>query len=335
MAIFHKITIPGAVRLFLPWAGRIPLLVLLGTGCAVLRGGTPELTPGDVTEQGFRFLKEEQWSFAMGAFRNAIDLDPGYAPARYGLGRVFTATGYLDGAQREYLQSIAIDPAYGQAYLGLGDLYYGLGRYDEAEENIDRAVRYGAGDTFEAQFLLGLFAEMRNDPEEAEMCFRNALLLEPENTRARLALVDLLRGGGRWADALAELERERFPIGKEEEVRERLVDCHFHLGQDLAAERIYRMQAGRDETDPEPRLGLVLLALRRGDTETVRMQLLNLADLLDTNDRRQVISLADALDFPDPFFILLSRCRKVRPFVSEEVVGWIDRMIHELVQGAG
>lgn len=269
----------------------------------------------------------------MGAFREALDRDPDYAPARYGLGRVFTETGFTDGAEEEFLRAIAIDSTYGEAYLGLGNLYLRLDRPEESEERIRQAVRHGAGRSPETLYLLGLFAERRGDAEEAEIRYREALESDPSGARTRFALVDLLRSLGRYDDALAELERERFPQGRENEVRRRLGDCRLNLGQDLEAERIFRQLMNTDRSDPEPRWGLVRLALRRGDRTEAATRLAEIAEMLPEQEGNLVASLVDALDYPDPFFIFLCRCRKILPLAPRPLAVRIEEMIAELSAG--
>jgi len=309
------------------------LICFAALSCSVLGRGDAPPGPAEETARGFRYLEDENWYRAMGAFREALELDPDYPPARYGLGRVFTETGFTDGAEEEFLRAIAVDSAYGEAYLGLGNLYYRLGRAEESERRIRKAVRHGAGRSPETLYLLGLFAERRGDREEAESRYRDALETDPKDARTRFALIDLLRSLGRYEDALAELERERFPRGRENEVRLRLADCRLNLGQDLEAERIFRQLLNTDRSAMEPRWGLVRLALRRGDRFEAASRLGEIAETLPEQEGLLVSSLVDALDYPDPFFIFLCRCRKTLPLAPRPLAGRIEEMIAELSAG--
>jgi len=283
------------------------------------------------TERGFRHLQEGKWSYAMGAFRDVLDVAPDHAPAHYGLGRVFTETGYTDGAEQEFQAAVRLDTTYGEAYLGLAGLYYRLGRYEEAERNSLLAARHGAGETADALYLQGLFAERGGDYWEAEARMRGALRLAPGDVRYRLALVDLLRRRGRYDDALSELERERFPRGHDKEIRVRLADCRLHLGQVLEAERLYRLLLNDDYLAVEPRWGLVLLGLRRGDAEETSAQLEEIATLVPPEEEWIVRDLAEMLGTPDPFFGFLTRLRELRPEAPESLHPYMDDMIRELV----
>ncbi len=305
-------------------------LLLLAAGCSLLGESPPRLLVEEATESGFESLRDEKWSYAMGAFRKALEIDPDHAPARYGLGRVFTETGYLDGAEREFLRAAAIDTSYGLAHLGLARLYYRQDRLAESEAQILLAERGNAGDLPDAHYLLGLFAERRGAEWEAEEHYRTALLALPDQVEIRLVLVALLRKQERYDDALLELERERFPRGSDEEVRIRLADCRLHLHHDLEAERLFRRQAIARPTSPDPVWGLVILALRRSDPEEVRKQLLALAPLSPEGDGEILARLSGALRSPDPFFDFLGACRESREEASEALRIRIDRMVHEL-----
>ena len=307
--------------------------LLLAAGCSLLGESNPRFLVDEETESGFESLRDEKWSHAMGAFRKALEIDPDHAPARYGLGRVFTETGYLDGAEREFLRAAAIDTAYGLAHLGLARLYYRQDRLAESDSEVLLAESGNAGDLPHAHYLLGLFAERRGDHWKAEEHYRTALLALPGQVEIRLALVDLLRKREMYDDALLELERERFPRGSDEEVRIRLADCRLHLHHNLEAERLYRRQAMTQPTSPEPVWGLVILALRRNDPGEARKQLLALEPLSPEGDGEILARLAVALRSPDPFFDFLGVCRESREEASGALQVRIDRMVHELAGG--
>jgi len=316
------------------WSVVLPLLILLvlsGAGCSLFNGSIPPEARRDAaTARGFELLDEKKWSYAMGAFRDALELDENHAPAHYGLGRVFIETGYLDGAEREFERAKAIDESYGPAYLGLAHLYFRQDRFVEAEENVMAAESHGADDSAEALYMLGLFAERRDQHGEAEERFRRALEASPSESEIRLSLVDLLRSQKRYDDALTELERETFPQSEEKAVRLRLADCRLHLGQDLEAERLFRQLVHDDRLWEEPLWGLAILALRRGDPDEVSEQLEVLARIVPAEEEEAVLSLVDALDTEDPLFVFLGRCRDLLPSAGENLRTCLEAMIQEL-----
>ncbi len=305
------------------------LLIIMGTsGCSLPGRGGGRIDANDATARGFTLLEEGQYSYAMGAFHDALEKKPDHARARYGLGLVFIETGYIDGAEKEFKEAIAIDPSFGDAYLGLGRLYYKLGRPTESEENILLASRHGAGESPQAHYLLGLFARERESEWEAETHFRSALREEPDNAEFRLVLVDLLRERGRYDEALAELEREKFVRGNDTELRMRFADCRLHVGQDLEAERLFReiMQRNRDRI--EPVWGLSILALRRSDFEEAGKLLANYAaKLTDAREAELFRALSSSLLTPDASFVFTDLCREAREDADDELAARLEQLI--------
>jgi Tfp pilus assembly protein PilF len=307
----------------------LSLLFVFALACAPRPG--EGIDPKDAAvERGLRFLGEGKPSFAMGAFREALDLDPDDARAHYGLGRVFVETGYLEGAEREFRRAAATRSGYAEAHVGLASLAFRSGRFDEAERELREAKRLGAGGSAQALHLDGRLAERRGSLDEAEARYREALTASPEDAEVRLSLVDLLLASGRYAEALQELERRRFPRGREDDVRLRLADSHLHLGQDLEAERLYRQVAAARPLERRAAEGLVLLALRRSDPRDARRELGRLAGLLSPEDGSSLLEVAAALDSQDPFFAFLSSCRGARAGAPADLQDLLDQWIREL-----
>jgi len=71
------------------------------------------------------------------------------------------------------------------------------------------AIQAGHADMPSVQLQLGLFHGARGDFAAAEAAYREALSLNPQLVPAYLNLADLLRAGGREAEARAQLERAR------------------------------------------------------------------------------------------------------------------------------
>jgi adenylate cyclase len=95
-------------------------------------------------------------SQARALFQHAIELDPGYAPAYIGLGRV-ELNGVLQGwtadpeaalqrAETLGQKAIGIDPASAGAHALLGSTYIRYGDYDRALDEMRRAVKLNSSD---------------------------------------------------------------------------------------------------------------------------------------------------------------------------------------------
>jgi len=77
---------------------------------------------------------------------------------------------------------------------------------DASLAHLDAADRWGLLEDGVLQNMLGAIHRERGDVDEAMRRFRRAFAAQPRLTAARLALADLLKGAGRDAEAIAELE---------------------------------------------------------------------------------------------------------------------------------
>ena len=175
---------------------------------------------------------------ALQCFRQAIEADPGFAPAHMNLGIALQAARELAGAVASYQRAIALDPAY-------------------------PAARYN----------LGLARLMLEDYAKAEMDFRAALALRADFPEAWVALADALETLGRDHDALAALEhaigqREHYAgallnagvllqkMGRPDQARARRREAD--LATQLCANRYAEAEAAARQvvaTRPDHRLG--------------------------------------------------------------------------------
>jgi tetratricopeptide (TPR) repeat protein len=77
---------------------------------------------------------------AIASFRRALALNPGYAPAHFGLGGALRLSRRAAEANAACLAALAIDPNYPEALGLLGELHADEGRFSEAEPLFQRAV---------------------------------------------------------------------------------------------------------------------------------------------------------------------------------------------------
>lgn len=118
---------------------------------------------------------------ARGAYRRALELDPGHADARVNLGSLLLEDGRAEAAVREYRQALEADP--------------------------DHAL---------AAFDLGVALEELERPTEAAEAYRKALELDPGLADAHFNLAGVLERAGDRGGALRHLRayRELRPAGE-------------------------------------------------------------------------------------------------------------------------
>ncbi|TAH36821.1 MAG: tetratricopeptide repeat protein [Planctomycetota bacterium] len=111
-----------------------------------------------------------------------------------------------------YQKAVAKFPSFRRAWRNLGLIHVHDGRYDQAISAFTRMIELGGGDAYSFG-LLGFAYASRPDYQAAEAAYRNALLLQPENTEWRLGLTRCVFRQEKFEDAAALLDGliERYP----------------------------------------------------------------------------------------------------------------------------
>jgi Flp pilus assembly protein TadD len=109
---------------------------------------------------------------AEAAYRAALAVDPGFAPARANLGRMLFASGRFDDAREQFLRLVEVAPTSLGGWLGLAESLSRLGRDRDGDVVIERARRR-FGDDPEIVMLVARQMLRRGAYGEAEA------LLEP------------------------------------------------------------------------------------------------------------------------------------------------------------
>jgi tetratricopeptide (TPR) repeat protein len=114
--------------------------------------------------------------------RAALAVDPGYAPARNGLGLILASQGRLDESVAELRQALALKPDYWEAANNLGLTLARAQRFREALEAFERALeRHPESAGLRANYGLVLLTAGRQD--EGKAALDAALALDPNQPR--------------------------------------------------------------------------------------------------------------------------------------------------------
>ena len=108
----------------------------------------------------------------------------------------------LPEALENHRLAVAKFPSFRRAWRNLGFINSRLGNHDETIRSFTKFVELGGGDAY-AYGLLGYAHAQKQDYQPAEAAFRNALLLQPENTQWRLGLVQCVLKQQKFEDATA------------------------------------------------------------------------------------------------------------------------------------
>lgn len=111
-----------------------------------------------------------------------------------------------------YRKAVGKFPSFRRAWRNLGLIYTRNSKYEDAISAFTRMIELGGGDAY-SYGLLGFAYSAKQDYLAADGAYRNALLLQPENTEWRLGLVRAVLRQQKSADAVALLDvlLEKYP----------------------------------------------------------------------------------------------------------------------------
>ncbi len=111
----------------------------------------------------------------------------------------------LAEARVNYKKALAKFPSFRRAWRNLGLINVREGDYDTAISSFTRMIELGGGDAY-SYGLLGFAYTAKQDYQPAEAAYRNALLLQPENTEWRLGLTRCVYKQEKYEDTAALLD---------------------------------------------------------------------------------------------------------------------------------
>ncbi len=111
----------------------------------------------------------------------------------------------MDDALVNFEKAVNKFPTFRRAWRNLGLIHVRASRHEEAIRSFTRMIELGGGDGY-AYGLLGFSHSAREDYQPAEASYRNALLLQPENTEWRLGLARCVFKQEKFQDAATLLD---------------------------------------------------------------------------------------------------------------------------------
>jgi tetratricopeptide (TPR) repeat protein len=153
---------------------------------------------------GLAAARKKRYDEAIKDFQRSIRLRPNYADSHINLGRTYAETGAVEKAEMQLRAAVALAPLYVQARNELGKFYFDAGKFLEAEQQFRSSV--SSGGTTLAWDSLGEIYSRWNRSQDAEHAFRQAVALDPFDSRAHFGLAVVLEAQGRTSEALHEYE---------------------------------------------------------------------------------------------------------------------------------
>jgi tetratricopeptide (TPR) repeat protein len=128
--------------------------------------------------QGDALRLKRDWTGAIAAYKEAIDLDPKQRDAYLGLGHSLQGKGDRTGAAAAFRKVLELDPRHVIAQASLGDALSGLGDLAGATSSYRKVIELAPGH-FQAHANLALVRQRQGDWEQAEAGYRRTITLVP------------------------------------------------------------------------------------------------------------------------------------------------------------
>lgn len=146
---------------------------------------------------GTEALSAGHTDLALEHFRHALELDPGFHPARVNLAVAYRRAGAADAAEVQLLNVLDADPQNSVAAANLASLYVEAGREEEAARWLGKRDDFLHDNPFH-HYRLGVRALQAGDDQAAREHFKRAIDRQPNEAifHERLA-VSLMRLGDR------------------------------------------------------------------------------------------------------------------------------------------
>ena len=167
----------------------------------------------------------------------------------------------LADALASYQRAVTKFPSFRRAWRNVGLIQVRNGDYDAAIEAFTKMIVLGGGDAY-SYGLLGFAYSAKEDYQPAEVSYRNALLLDPENQQWRLGLTECVFKQEKFADASALLDSliQRYPDNDDFW----LLQAHAFLGMDQRLAAAQNLEAldrmGKATVDSQSTLGDIYVA---------------------------------------------------------------------------
>lgn len=165
----------------------------------------PRISPEEVAIlEKIRPLMAEDLSRAERALKNRMK--PGCSSMLdFTLGGIQFQQDKMIEALGNYRKAVEKFPSFRRAWRNIGLIYVRDGKYDDAISAFTRMIELGGGDAY-SYGLLGFAYAAKQDYQASEAAYRNALLLQPENTEWRLGITRCVFKQQKFEDAVTLLE---------------------------------------------------------------------------------------------------------------------------------
>ena len=209
----------------------------------------PDYAPGQFF-LGEALSKTGDPSGALTHFNLAVELEPDDAPFQYNLGKFLLELGRTDEAILHFTTALRAAPDFAEAHNGLGKAFLKQDAVQKATEQLSQAVALKPNN---AQFHYDLGTVLLNasQPAQAIVQFSDAVRLSPNFAQAHENLAIALAQEGKIADAIAHFARAVQLQPNDPEARFNLGFAYLNGHQAAGATEQFRSEARLTPGDPK------------------------------------------------------------------------------------
>jgi|GEM_PF-893490 len=165
-----------------------------------------------------------------------LSLDPGYPPAINLKGVLAYKNGKKEAAEDCFKRALRADPGYGEAYSNLGVLKWAAGEVDEALGYLAKGFLL-APTVPDHSTLYYSAVSSTGTHDEAELLFREAKGLHPNNRNIVFLYIDTLIQQGKFSEAMTEIEDAMVTFGVDDGILDAAQSVREKIGPRTLAQR--------------------------------------------------------------------------------------------------
>lgn len=244
--------------------------VLLVT--AVAACSSPEARFAEAMTRGSEYFASANYDKARVEYRNALQLKPNDAEARFQAGRVAEKQENLREAIQFYRGALAIKPDLYEAMASLGRILAIAGAGDMALETVAPGLKARPDDVDLLTVRAAALAQ-KGDRDGARVAAERAVELRPTNTMAVAVLAALYKTDKETDKAVALLEKTIGLLPKEVDLRVALAQIYASQGEHDKVVSLLREAVQLDPTGSKRRVLLARYLSTRGDSAGAEAEL--------------------------------------------------------------
>ena len=236
---------------------------------AACTGEDPEAAKQRFLASGDKYVAEKNFSAAIVEYRNALEQDERFGPARFKLAQSYAAINDFERARREFVRAADLLPDNAEAQAAAGRALLRAGEFLDARARADRALKIDPKN-LEAHLVRGSAAAGLRDLDGALQAFEEGLANTPEASQLHVSMATVQASQGRREEAEAAFKQALVVSPQSVPVRLALANYYWSTRQLAEAEATLNDAVRLENTNVAANRALATLYLstkRRNEAE--------------------------------------------------------------------